>query len=1385
MERIGNFATKGLMGYYLAIARCFTFILAFWMVLPVYAIEGNVKFQKVNDGLSNQNVKCILKDRKGFMWFGTSGGLNRFDGTQFYIFENDLDNTASLNNKSVNALLEDRQGDLWIGTNNGVCRYNREKNRFEPIEIFGEQDIMNIRTLLEDHLGRLWIGTFGNGLYRYDRKKNELINFVPRAGQSSSIGTKFIISLIQDTNQRIWVGTREGLYLFHPNDDSFEAISIFNQSSSNKAFYEICDMSIDQDGNLWIGTYGQGVVKLSYSEGKFHWIAYNKSNSPNSLSNNHVLAIMHDRKGNLWIGTENGGLNLKRKGSEQFEHFFSEDGNPLGIVSNSIWSLYEDDIGLLWIGTFNKGVCLINENYYKFDLYQRNCFINQTLVSNYVRAFAEDTKGNLWIATDGNGICYFDTKNRRFSEPINNNTLASKALLTVVCDHNQQLWVGTWGGGVDRYDAKGKKIRNYNIEGIPSYGRNNTMILFIDRHNVIWAGSSGSGLFYYQPSTDQFIRVIDDTNKTHLTVNSYVNAIFEDSEGLLWIGTSYGLACIERDAKGQFIFEGYDPTNQPNSINSYAINTIFEDSKQKLWIGTENGLNHYNRIEKNFTSYRKSDGLPNNIIKGILEDNQHCLWISTNKGISKFDPGTGIFKNFSKDDGLIANEFYANSCIKTSKGEFFFGGNEGFNAFYPDQIKLNDQIPPVYLTDFKLFNNPVEIGVKESPLEKSIEETVQITLKHNQNSFSIGYVAVNYTHSSKNQYTYFLEGFDKEWNYVGSRRMAHYTNLNPGKYVFRVKGSNNDGIWNEQPTSLKINIKKPYYKTIWAYIVIMAMVTGLFLFIFRLLIIQLTQAEKLKLEQVHSSRIEELGRIKINFFADISHELRNPLSLIIAPLEQLVDNTSIGEKAKDKLQLVYNNAQRLYTLLDELMDFTKSEEHNLKMAVAKGKLSITCHELYNHFSDEAYRRHIDYRFETSDDQMEVFFDKNKLEKIIINLLSNAFKYTPDNGCIKIKVDSTPISGIDGIQPEGEQYARIRVIDNGSGISPKYIDRVFDRFFQSPEKDSKMQTGSGIGLALVKSLVELHHGKVFVTSEKWKETCFTVLLPLGYEHYSPEDMLENSLTLNSNHLPVNGDKPILQGQGQIPLVLLVEDNEELRGYLSSELSFNYRIMEAADGAKGWELAIQNNPDLVISDIVMPILSGTELCHMIKGNLQTSHIPVVLLTSKSTTENKIDGIESGADAYITKPFNLGHLDVTVRKLIETRHKLYQRFSQDVYMMPKEMSCNELDQKFLKQAISYIEKNATEHEITVESLSAHLLMSRNNVYRKIKSLTGQAATEFIRTVKLKMTLKDFEEGKLSIAEIAFKAGFASPAYFAKCFKNQFGKLPSETIQKRSGKG
>ena len=1365
-----------------------TSIFIFFLNQPgILCQENKLRFQSIQEGLSSKFVQCILKDSKGFMWFGTYNGLNKFDGTNFTVYEHNPSDSNSLSHSLINTITEDRDHNIWIGTAQGLNRYNRQADNFTNIDLIpGNIKQLNnacVTALYIDSNANVWIGTYGGAINIYNVKNLEFEYLSVPNFENEKPESRYITCIVPEENGKIWVGTRKGLFLVNTN--SRLSVPYLNEPSTVEDLTEsyISGITKNNKGEFWVSTSNHGLLLLQKKTKTDSGYLYESNYEFNFAAKKNVKAICCDQSNKLWIGTENGGLAILDSKTNKTYFYLPEEGYPYSITSNSIWSIYIDNDEKAWVGTYNKGICLVDPQFDKFESYFRNPFLKNTLADNDITCFTEDNHGNIWIATDGGGLNVFDPVNKKFTKNIRKESsgihLVNNAVRFVMKDSKNNLWIGSWGGGIDKINSSQNNTTNYPVIS-GGVGDNNIFCLLEDSKKNIWAGSAGSGLFLLDKNKDRFVPANDSAYGIIVPSTSFVTSILEDSDQTIWVGTLYGLFSMQKTNGNKYSCKSYHISNEPDSISSNLIQVVFEDSKKNLWFGTfDNGLNLFDKNMSSFKTFRKEDGLASNMVNGILEDNSGNLWVSSNKGITQFDPINGTSLIYTKADGLISDLFYLNSCLKTSKGEFFFGGDYGFNSFSPDSISRNPIKPIMYLTDFKINNKSVKIGTEESPLTKHISETRHIVLSYKQTSFTIDFVGVSYTRPSCNSYEYKLIGFDKEWNAVGNKTSAVYTNLNPGEYHFKVKGANNDGLWNNKTAEVFITIEPPFWKTWWAYSLYLIFIILIIVVIFQIRIERIHMQHSLTMERMAREKEHELNQSKLQFFTNISHEFRTPLSLIVAPLESIIASVNTNMNLKSKIFNVYKNANRLMQLVNELMDFRKIENNKMRLKVQKGDIIKFLSELSSSFQETSSKRNISFKIDTTEESFYGWFDSNKLEKIILNLLSNAFKYTPDNGNISIEIRK--IFNNEGQDTQDKELVSIAIKDNGPGILSEDMPHIFERFYQAKSSTGK---GTGLGLALVKNLVEVYHGSIEVKSIPNLETQFIVTLPISKVDFAEEELVETPVDIDVIDRNIYKEEEFVadgsprNDDAEKPEILIVEDNDDLRKYLVKELGYNFRVSEAKDGNEGKNIAFIRIPDLILSDVMMPRLNGIELCKALKEDIRTSHIPVVLLTAKTTIDDQIEGLEKGADVYITKPFSMRFLATQIKRLIENREILYKIFSHEVHIIPSQLARNKLDEIFLKSIIDYIVENITNSQIGVEAIADFMNISRGQFYKKVKALSGQTAVEFIRSIRLKQAVKLMETRKFTLAEIAYQTGFTSPSYFTRSFKEQYGKTPSEYI-------
>jgi signal transduction histidine kinase/ligand-binding sensor domain-containing protein/DNA-binding response OmpR family regulator len=1312
------------------------------------------------------------------MWFGTFNGLNRYDGYDFknYHYSENLDN--SLAHNFISDIVTNKDGLIWIGTSDGlnlidpredkILTYNAEstgKDKFPDDQI---------ETMLIDTQNRIWIGTRNGGLILYDHIEGfRMLN--------ENLQTRTISLLFEDQRQNIWIIHDNGaIDILNGNDLS--VIPLFREKELTP--HRISAIVQTPNNEIWLGTQGDGLFLMKYAENTIVTLEHYTSSSSFGLSSNIILSMLYDSMGYLWIGTEDSGIDIYDSANKSMSHYGHDPYDEYSLSHNSIWSIFEDNAGHIWVGTFAHGINLLIDRNTLFKHYQHQVGNPNSLSHNMVNAFLEARDGSIWIATDGGGLNKLDIETNTFVHYNKSNShLDTDVILSLYEDDKGRLWIGTWANGLYQFDESTSDFIHYSQEST-GLASDNILDISGDGQGGLWLGTFWRGLTHYKPDSGK-IRIYN-TDNSGLSDNN-VRVLMRDHLGRLWVGTDVGLDRLDPEAD-TFINYRHDD-NDPHSISKGFVISLSQTNDHSIWIGTGDGLNRYDFENDNFVRFDRNDGLPDNEIKCILEGNDHALWLSTNKGICRFNPENGDVRLFDVSDGLQGNEFNVNSGLRMRNGMILFGGNNGFNLFQPGDIKLNTYIPPIVFTDFKLFNRSLTIGDEDSILTKDINYTDQITLKYNQDVFAFEYSALNYISSQDNQYAYKLEGFENNWNYVGPVRTANYTNIDPGEYVFKVIASNNDGIWNEAGRTLKIHILPPFWRTWWAYLIESLLIIFIVYSILNFIISRQKMKNDLRLEQLELEKMYELDQMKTRFFSNISHEFQAPMTLIVSPLEKLNASDSIDRKSKQSIGMILRNVQRLQRMISQLKDAQKIETGDLTLQLSTGDIIAFLKETVNSFREYAIDHQMQLDFLCDTDREIAWFDADKLDKILYNLLSNAFKYTPDGGYVKVHV------GI--ISPKGDiktpneiphvRHIAISVEDNGIGIPKDKINMITKRFFRVDEDGQGYTEGSGIGLAFVNELVKLYHGLITVKSTEGKGSVFTVHIPLDEKYLDEQQVVSKFIRtpiqrkdFDSLMVPdmTSQDESMGIVPGDAPLVLIVEDDKDIRDYIRDSLRDHYQIITAEDGVKGLDQAKRLIPDLIISDIKMPHMDGIELCNRLKDSEKTSHIPIILLTAYSSKQSKIEGLKKGADAYLAKPFNVDMLNAQIMNLLNSRKQLRKKFSTDFLVGPENMNIKDVDERFLQKVVEVIEKNISDTSLNADSLGKKVGMSRTQLYRKIRGLTDQTVNEFIKNIRLKRAAQLLGEKRVTITEVAYAVGFNDLTYFARCFKKQYQKSPSEYI-------
>jgi signal transduction histidine kinase/ligand-binding sensor domain-containing protein/AraC-like DNA-binding protein len=1335
----------------------------------------------INNGLSNNQVTCIIKDNKGFMWFGTLSGLNKYDGYKFSIFKHSQTDTTSLNDDFIVSLVNGPDGKIWVETRNGFNIYDPVKGSFghniaNYLKSINVPDA-NITAVKKDRMGNYWFIHAVYGIYKYNPVTKITTHIAHIPGDATSIYSNSITDVTVDNNGNTCFIYNNGVIERLNNQDKVvyhSDIISRNSTLTNLPF----KLFIDNENIFWVfvTSYSSGV--FYYSPTKNVYKHFDKGEGPDKLSTNVVYNVIQDDKGLIWIATDHGGINVTNKNTFTIKLILNREDDNKSLSQNSTISMYKDDTGIIWIGTYKRGISYYNEGIIKFPLYTHHLSDPNSLPFNDVNKFIEDRNGNLWLGTNGGGLIYFDRKNNTFKsylhDPANTNSLCNNIIVNMCLDHDQNLWIGTYFGGLDCFD--GKTFTHYkhnnNISG--SISEDRVYSIFEDDEHKIWVGTLAGGLNIFNPDTKTFTHFkAGQPNSIH---SNYISAILEDRNKNMWIATSYGIDVLFKNTH-QFMHYLHR-NNDPYSLINNNTNNLLQDSRGLIWITTREGISVYDPTTQRFQNIRKEGGLPDNTVMDIQEDNAHNMWASTPNGLSNIivsQSGKKLnlsFINYNEIDGLQGREFTENASCKTREGELIFGGGNGFNIFNPLNIHINNTLSNLVFTDFQIFNESLKVGEKINGhiiLPQSITTTPSITLRHNENVFAIEFASLNYFNPDKIKIQYKMQGFDNDWITADNTiRKATYTNLDAGDYIFKVRTLNNRSAKNE--ISLVIHILPPFWKTSVAYLLYSLIILGSLFLIRKRGIQKLRTQFALEKEREEARRMHELDLMKIKFFTNISHEFRTPLSLIMAPVDKVLKQIKEPD-IKKQLEFANRNARRLLNMVNQLLDFRKMESQELKLHTEGGEIISFIREIAYSFNDIAEKKNISFIFDTAIDQFYGEFDHDKIERILFNILSNAFKFTPTGGHVSILLDETTL-----LKPY-DFCLQIKVIDTGIGIAPDKINRIFEPFFQDDLPGSIVNQGSGIGLSITKEFTSLHNGTISAQSEHGEGSTFTVVIPLKA---ASADALSSNINISNTQIePLTEDT---KRTNKKATVLIVEDDIDFRFYIKDNLKASFNIIEATDGKEGWQKTLASHPNIVVSDISMPEMDGIELCRKIKADSRTTHIPVVLLTALTGENQQLKGLETGATDYMTKPFNFEILLSKIKNILIQQENMRKTYQKQVEVKPTDVLVESPDEVFLQKLLRLIEENIGNPNFSVEELSNDMFMSRYTLYKKILALTGKTPNEFIRHMRLKRATQLLENGYLTISQICYKVGFKSQKYFVKAFKAEFNVSPSSYIETKS---
>jgi signal transduction histidine kinase/ligand-binding sensor domain-containing protein/DNA-binding response OmpR family regulator len=1308
----------------------------------------------------NTRVECILEDEKGVMWFGTNNGLVSFDAYEVRLVEyiDEDDNRASFG--AINALVEDGNGQLWIGTANGVFIYDKEKQTSIPIHDQYLDDI-SCRALYHTSDDEICIGTIA-GLYIYNQEGEFLESYLHQPKLNIGLSHHVVRSFYEDHHKRIWVGTFDGLNCLDREQKTLNRYRLQKADSltnKNNLVLSIQPRYADSDSILLVGTE-TGLCIFNAHLGTFE--QYRHHNTKNSISNNVVKTVCVDGS-SIWLGTDLG-LNLFDIERMHFENYFHHYKNSYSISNNVINQLYIDRQRNLWLATENgidklylRGSNILHSRFYETA---------SVLAGEYfVTSLSEQPNGDIWMST---------------------------------------------GEGLFRYQKERDAYQRFLP---PQLLHNKVRDVYVDEKGMVWITTAG-GLNLYNGSNKQFYSYVANVEDNQVLQTNYLDCIAHSSSGDVWLGShNLGVHKVIKGSGDELTFVNFrHHAGDDNSLSSDRINDIVIDANGNAWIATRRGLNKIDVLRGVVERFRL--GLENRnqyISKLFIEDEN--LWIAANRSIYLKGLNSSEFRrildvSFTINDLAVKDSiifFTANNAlyffnqkkeevIRIPKAEIglnsvlnvtilndnkiVLSGKEGFVVFKMDEHNLDKSMPDIRWTNFSILHVPVtpfDLIGNRYIIDRHIDEVNRVELKYSENTFKLEFSSLQYSHVESCNYQYILEGYDKEWiTTTPGQAFAAYTQVRPGTYKLKVKASNKYGLFGNDARELIIKIAPPLYLSHWAIIIYVLFIVVLFIISRRLLIIREKTNSDIRFQKLQRQKSEELIEIKTRFFTNISHELKTPLTLISSPIDDLLSKEP-EEPVKSSLLLVKRNTDRLKKLVNQILDIRKIETGGEKLSIQEYDIIRFCDRVINQFKEEAERRGMLLQYNTDETALMMWFDMEKIEKVLVNLLSNAFKFTPDGGCIRVVVKD----GRKQLRKQNEVV--ITVIDDGCGIKKEVHDQIFDRFNTQASPNYSNQQGTGIGLSLVKEYVTMHGGTIRIESEPDSGSSFVFTIPLNkykfghYEEQYDEKSNEDEVVDHELVSSLETDKQDAVQESKM-LVLVVEDDHDMREYIVSGMQDQYKVLTAENGIKGLSIAKEEVPDIIISDWMMPHMDGIELCERVKSDLRTCHIPLILLTAKGGLENKTEGIETGADDYIQKPFSMAYLLIRMKNLWQQRERLKMVYQKQHNLEPSEITVTSLDEKFLSDIMELLEKDMDNPELNVKNLSEKMGMSHTNMYRKIKALTGQTATEFIRTIRLKRAAQLLKAGQLNVSEVMYMVGFSHRSYFTQSFKALYGVSPKE---------
>jgi signal transduction histidine kinase/ligand-binding sensor domain-containing protein/DNA-binding response OmpR family regulator len=1332
------------------------------------AQSRQIVFRKitVEDGLSQNSVISISQDTTGMMWLATQDGLNKYNGIHFEKFNAYFYDITRPNFSRLGKIYIDIRENIWTLTSKGHI------NRLSPVDytLVTFPEVREPNSILELEQKRLLVGTWGFGIYEYYPSSSQ---FLPVEGPLSRFSKDTLFTMYEDHGGKLWLATQRGLFSYDGNQ-----ISNWPLFSRNRiqVFPYIGGIADQPDGTIWLGSYGNGLFYKTRDSEIFMGYVPEQTDPYHSAIDYeklNILDLLVDYKSRLWIATYGKGLFLL-DGLNPPDNFQNQKNNPNAISYNDILTLYEDDNHVIWAGTDGGGASYYDENLHKFNVF-KNAMVPPDVNMDVIRSILVDGEGSIWIGTSGKGLTrYFPDPVEKWNtyrkSDIQGEGPSNNRIMSLAEDVDGDIWIGTQGNGLDIFSRTTGKFKNhYNPRGSKVEIPDHTIwcIAPVDQ-GLCWLGTRNSGLILF----DKFLGVLEhylpDSSDRSIS-SSNIRTIIKDGNAGLWIGTEdRGLCRFDFETKSFLQYASNDSLD--NTLSSNYIKCLYLDSaRNTLWVGTSGGgLNALHLESGRFRIYTVENGLPNNVIYGILPDEDGNLWMSTNRGICKFTPPANLNQQpvifiYDNYDGLQGLEFNTGAYYKDSNGYLYFGGIDGYNWFKPEDIEFNPIRPNTAIIG-------IDINDQSYATDTVIEKKTHLLLTYDQDAISFHFSALSFSMPARNIYQYKLTGYDDNWVYAGFRNFASYTNLDPGDYIFMVKGSNYDGVFANKPASIYITIQHAWWGTHWAYFIYGLLILVIGYTIYRIQKRRRQLQAALEYEQNEAERVKELDKFKSRVYANITHEFRTPITVIQGLTERAREYARKGQMARftELIEIVRRNSERLLQLVNQILDLSKLESKSLKLDYVSGDIQAYIRYCVELFESYAISNGISLKVISKPENYVMDFDPDNLQKVLNNLVSNAIKFTPHEG--SVTVETTVLK-----QDAGNQF-QLRVKDTGIGIPEKDLPFIFDRFYQVSHDYPKKQEGSGIGLALTKELVQLMGGDIQVENSQEQGTDFIIRLPILHQATNIYAGKKKDLPFVSELIATRKESIQIDADLNAAKILLIEDNVDVLYYLKTCLLDQFQILEATHGQQGIDIAFDQIPDLIITDIMMPGMDGFEVCEKLKNNLHTSHIPVIMLTAKSTVLDRIEGLKAGADAYLYKPFNVEELTAQVENLLHIRKKLQEKFSLDQEKGSFKAYTPSREKQFLEKLHGLIENELTNPDLSVDKICDEMNMSRSQLHRKVKALTSKSITAYVRRYRLLIARDLIRQTDKTISEIAYEAGFSDPSYFHRSFQKEFGIRPGD---------